>query len=73
MMKHIGAHVSANAGVENAPINANAIGADAFALFTKINDVGSHLHSLNKVFNLLKKIVRSLTSLLIISCHTIVI
>lgn len=34
-MKHIGAHVSANAGVENAPINANAIGADAFALFTK--------------------------------------
>ncbi len=35
MMKHIGAHVSANAGVENAPINANAIGADAFALFTK--------------------------------------
>ena len=35
MMKHIGAHVSANAGVENAPMNANAIGADAFALFTK--------------------------------------
>lgn len=34
-MKHIGAHVSANAGVENAPINANAICADAFALFTK--------------------------------------
>lgn len=34
-MKHIGAHVSANAGVENAPINAIAIGADAFALFTK--------------------------------------
>ena len=34
-MKHIGAHVSANAGVENAPINANEIGADAFALFTK--------------------------------------
>lgn len=34
-MKHIGAHVSASGGVENAPINASAIGADAFALFTK--------------------------------------
>ena len=34
-MKYIGAHVSASGGVENAPINANAIGAKAFALFTK--------------------------------------
>ena len=34
-MKHIGAHVSASGGVENAPLNAMAIGADAFALFTK--------------------------------------
>lgn len=34
-MKHIGAHVSASGGVENAPLNAVAIGADAFALFTK--------------------------------------
>ncbi|MBR5892519.1 MAG: deoxyribonuclease IV [Bacteroidaceae bacterium] len=34
-MKHIGAHVSASGGVENAPLNATAIGADAFALFTK--------------------------------------
>jgi deoxyribonuclease-4 len=34
-MKHIGAHVSASGGVENAPINANKIGATAFALFTK--------------------------------------
>lgn len=34
-MKHIGAHVSASGGVENAPLNAAAIGADAFALFTK--------------------------------------
>ena len=34
-MKRIGAHVSAGGGVENAPINASAIGADAFALFTK--------------------------------------
>lgn len=35
MKKHIGAHVSLNGGVESAPVNANKIGADAFALFTK--------------------------------------
>lgn len=34
-MKYIGAHVSASGGVENAPRNATAIGATAFALFTK--------------------------------------
>ncbi len=34
-MKYIGAHVSASGGVENAPINAAGIGANAFALFTK--------------------------------------
>jgi deoxyribonuclease-4 len=34
-MKYVGAHVSASGGVENAPINANLIGAKAFALFTK--------------------------------------
>lgn len=34
-MKYIGAHVSASGGVENAPLNAHAIGATAFALFTK--------------------------------------
>ena len=34
-MKRIGAHVSAKGGVENAPLNAAAIGAKAFALFTK--------------------------------------
>lgn len=34
-MKFIGAHVSAGGGVENAPANASAIGAKAFALFTK--------------------------------------
>lgn len=34
-MKYVGAHVSASGGVENAPVNANAIGARAFALFTK--------------------------------------
>jgi len=35
MRKYIGAHVSASGGVENAPVNARAIGATAFALFTK--------------------------------------
>jgi deoxyribonuclease IV len=34
-MKYLGAHVSASGGVENAPVNANSIGATAFALFTK--------------------------------------
>ncbi|HEY5654166.1 MAG TPA: deoxyribonuclease IV [Pontiella sp.] len=34
-MKYIGAHVSASGGVENAPLNAAKIGANAFALFTK--------------------------------------
>jgi len=34
-MKYLGAHVSASGGVENAPNNARAIGANAFALFTK--------------------------------------
>ncbi len=34
-MKYIGAHVSAAGGVENAPLNAAEIGANAFALFTK--------------------------------------
>lgn len=34
-MKYFGAHVSAAGGVENAPVNAHAIGAGAFALFVK--------------------------------------
>lgn len=34
-MKYVGAHVSASGGVFNAPLNAIAIGAKAFALFTK--------------------------------------
>lgn len=34
-MKRIGAHVSTSGGVDNAPHNARAIGAKAFALFTK--------------------------------------
>ena len=34
-MKYIGAHVSVSDGVENAPVNAHEIGANAFALFTK--------------------------------------
>lgn len=35
MKKYIGAHVSASGGVETAPVNANEIGGNAFALFTK--------------------------------------
>jgi len=34
-VKYIGAHVSAEGGVENTPLNAKEIGATAFALFTK--------------------------------------
>ncbi len=34
-MKYVGAHVSAAGGVENAPLNARAIGARAFAFFTR--------------------------------------
>lgn len=34
-MKYIGAHVSAAGGVENAPLNAQRIGATAFAFFTR--------------------------------------
>ena len=34
-MKYVGAHVSASGGVENAPLKAQAIGAKAFAFFTK--------------------------------------
>jgi len=34
-MKYAGAHISASGGVENAPLNAHAIGAKAFAFFTK--------------------------------------
>ena len=33
--KYFGAHVSASGGVQNAPVNAAAIGAGGFALFTK--------------------------------------
>ena len=44
-MKYIGAHVSASGGVENAPRNAAAIGATAFALFTKNQANGPHHHS----------------------------
>lgn len=36
-MKYIGAHVSVEGGVSNAPVNAQAIGAKAFALFTGYN------------------------------------
>ncbi len=35
MTKYVGAHISAAGGVENAPLNAQKIGAKAFAFFTK--------------------------------------
>jgi len=35
MTKYVGAHVSIAGGVENAPLNAQRIGAKAFAMFTK--------------------------------------
>ncbi|HUX51449.1 MAG TPA: deoxyribonuclease IV [Spirochaetia bacterium] len=34
-MKYVGPHVSASGGVENAPVNAAKLGANAFSLFTK--------------------------------------
>lgn len=34
-MKRVGAHVSISGGVENAPLNAHAVGAKSFAMFTK--------------------------------------
>lgn len=34
-MKRVGPHVSAAGGVQNAPLNAKSVGAEAFALFTK--------------------------------------
>jgi len=34
-MKYIGPHVSATGGVHNAPVNAHAVGASGFGLFTK--------------------------------------
>ena len=37
MKKFIGAHVSVEGGVASAPVNAAAIGARAFALFTGSN------------------------------------
>lgn len=35
MMKYVGAHVSVEGGVNNAPVNAHSIGAKSFALFTR--------------------------------------
>ena len=34
-MNYLGAHVSSSGGLYNAPLNAKAIGANAFAMFTK--------------------------------------
>ena len=37
---YIGAHVSASGGVENAPLNAHSIGANALLYLLKIKDSG---------------------------------
>jgi deoxyribonuclease IV len=42
--KYIGAHVSAAGGVENAPENANKIGATAFACLPKTSGSGRQNH-----------------------------
>ena len=39
-MKYIGAHVSASGGVENAPVNAHEIGANALHFSLRINANG---------------------------------
>lgn len=41
-MKYIGAHVSASGGVENAPLNANAIGAKHSPSLPETNVSGNH-------------------------------
>ena len=58
-MKYIGAHVSASGGVENAPVNANAIGAKAFALFTR-NQRQWKSSPLKRVFLFSESVVRNL-------------
>ncbi len=54
-MKYIGAHVSASGGVFNAPLNAKAIGAKAFALFTKNQRQWSAKPLDDKTIDLFKK------------------
>ncbi len=54
-MKYIGAHVSASGGVFNAPLNAKAIGAKAFALFTKNQRQWSAKPLDSKTIDLFKK------------------
>ena len=59
-MKYIGAHVSASGGVENAPVNANAIGAKAFALFTRNQRQWKSSPLTNRVFLFSESVVRNL-------------
>lgn len=64
IMKYVGAHVTASGGVENAPLNAYKIGANAFALFTKNQRqwVAAPLSDTSiKLF--LKSVVRNMDSL----------
>jgi len=58
-MKYIGAHVHASGGVENAPLNAHAIGAKAFAFSPKTNDSGLQLPIPNKISICFNRVARS--------------
>lgn len=48
-MKYVGPHVSAGGGLYNAPLNAVAVGASAFALFTKTSASGLARRSLRRM------------------------
>lgn len=54
-MKYIGAHVSIEGGVSNAPLRAHEIGANAFALFTGFSNRWSTKPILDKEINNFKK------------------
>lgn len=72
-MKYIGAHVSASGGVENAPVNANAIGAKAFALFTRNQRQWKSSPLTKRVFLFSESVVRNLVMRQNIFCRMTVI
>ena len=58
-MKYVGAHVSTAGGVENAPLNAQKIGARAFALFTKNQRQWKAKPLTSKNIDRFKQVIRS--------------
>lgn len=68
MAKFVGAHVSASGGVFNAPLNAMAIGAKAFALFTKNQKQWAAKPLDNETIGLFKD---NLAKSGILSCHVL--